>query len=462
MALETQTLQPINIAREQTAIDDAIGELKGPVRSFIPVNGEALEMRILDTKQLPPGVFERCRMFDDEGYPEFSSQLDMRRSAIRAQSVAAAIRERSEEEGTPMSIDGRLLQLFIDTTSAQAVMVEAARQYYVEKRDGTLTEARATWLKNVLDTAQGEIYSELDPNIAQIALDMINASIRGESYDGEVILSMDTRQAWHDFLHKKFEDKFERVYEEFDDEQEIIGQRLVDMTRAFLSECDFPMARNRDDRDGWDVEYVGDKSGFHVESSVKRVICGSRKKPLTQLEFEKLMLHEVVHHALTAENGSKIGYKALQVGLPGFNEPEEGGGILFETFWSGEDPIELGRDHFRYAATAYAEGVYDGVKHSEQETFDFINDLMERAGVHDEAELYRHVLRPFRGMPDGCRMRSNATYLAGKIGVMHDIEAQFRAGIPVKDTFEMHTAAKINVLDPKQINLVREAKRTAA
>jgi hypothetical protein len=418
MIAETYT-PVIDFPKTAAQISEGLPE-KGPVTAFVPKNSKELQGKIQATGVIEPGTFTDCTMFNLSN-PK-PSEEKRRRCELPVDLTAAEIM--LENAATPEEkIRARLALFEVDASYAQSIMVEAARQYHDKKRNNMLTDEEAEWLKSLLNDAQEAIYPLLDKNLADQALAKIH---NPEAIS--TIMSFECRAAWNKFLHEKFDPVFANVYDQFDDEEPINGEKLASMTRAFMAEAGFPMAGSDNGKDGWKVVFEADRNSFTVESETKTIYTGNRKNDLDKLGFEKLMMHEVIVHARRAENGSRTGFGAFQKGLPGYNMYEEGLGILIEKLWSGEDLDQLSRDHFRYAITSYADGMYDDSKHTEQETYDFAKQLMDDAGVNDPDELYRHVMRLYRGMPEDCIMRSNASYLSGKYKQANLLQTHFDNG----------------------------------
>lgn len=445
---------------QQPIIAEAVKGIKGPIGSFDPRRGnKALMLEVRESGRIPEGFFTDCAIFDENAAAAVE-QKRLRRETPLAMRVTRMLGEeldRESDDATEKYISWRLTDLLVRRAYQQATVVEAAKQYFQKKRAGELTDEEALYLKEQLNRAQDEMYPALDPMIAIMALDVVKNGYTST----ERAMSDELRSEWHRFLHDNYDPVFEQVYANHPPEQvPIIGAHLRDMTEDFMRISGLPMAEHASDTNRWKCVYDDSASGFRVEVGNKTVVCGKREKPLDNLAFEKLMLHEIIIHAWRAENGSRTGFAAFQMGLPGSIGPEEGLGLLVESLWSGEDPYALSREHFRYVALSYASGVYDGKLHSEQGTYDFTKELMEDAGFgNDSAELYRHVMRVYRGMPDDCRMRSNALYLDGKIGMMRDLQARFDEGESIEDAFSQLQAGRTNPADGEHTELLAAVRK---
>ena len=441
MATETNTTPFLDIVTDVDEINAAVPQ-KGAVVSLVPKSDAIARQMMRSGHELPVGIYQDCTAFDmnDTG----NAAEKRRRFGLPLATTAAALLS----EHVPHSLAVRLMEMNVRGKYHTAAMIEAARQYFMESSKGTLTPQRADWLKEQLNKAQDELYPQLDTKIADYAL----AMTKGETVANR-LLSTEAREQWSEYLHKKLDPVFATVYEQSADGA-INGMQLRDMTELFAQSTGLPIGEGND---AWSIVYDESVSSFSVNPASKTVRVGLRHVALTQLQFEKLMIHEIMIHAWRAENGSRTGYPAFQSGLPGYVESEEGTGILMESLWAREDPEQLSRDHFRYAVVSYASGVYDDTLHTEQETFEFAKQLMDDAQVKDEDELARHVMRVYRGMPEGCRMRSNATYLAGKIGMMRHLETAYREGASVDAVFRFLQAGKIDIDNPEQVTLLREA-----
>lgn len=435
-------------------IEDSILPVK-PADEALKPNGMKVTKRLmLEDGIVQPGAFASSEIFSDK------DQRDYRKHTVTAQNILDIMHE--PDNLIPGARNGEvafeLLEMMVAASFDRAVMVEAARQYHEKNATGTLTANEAADLERMLNEAQDRIYPQVQPELAENTL----RKLTGQEVMAEPILSIETRQAWYTFLHEKFDPLFEDIYDQYDDDEPIIDDKLRAMMVEFMKLSGLPMAEDEADVTKWKVIGGENETGFRIIPNEKKVICGTREKGLSKLGYEKMMVHEVMVHMWRAENGSRTGYSALQTGLPGYLETEEGIGILMESLWSGENPEALSRDHFRYAAVAFAEGAYDGIKHSEQDVHDFIRPLMERNGFGDNKdELFLNVMRVFRGMPANCRMHSNLSYLSGKIGAMKRIEEKFGSGHSVDEVFDEFLEGKYDILSESQANLMNKFKTTA-
>lgn len=450
----------LDIRNNTRSVSDMLPQ-KGMVTVFEPIDSREIQASIKAGKPIEVGAFSNGKLFnldDPDGRDLKEARFGLPRLAYITE-VLRGLCEEDEKERLTV----QLLKLEVDSAYASAVMIEAARKYHEKKVTGTLGEPEAQRLKDLLNGAQDNLWPVLNKQLADMALERIyGQDPKEKSLGGE------TREAWRRFLHKKYDEVFKSVYDQLGDEG-INGRRLADMTAAFMVTSGLEMtgpavatSENGVDLARWTVIYDTSLSSFNVDSKTRIIRTGERDKPLDRLGFEKLMMHEVLVHAWRAENGASTGYRAFQVGLPGYLEAEEGLGILMESLWSRDDPDALSRDHFRYAAVAYASGVYDDVLHTEQETYEFTKKLMDDANVHDDAELYRHVMRIFRGMPDGCRMRSNSLYLAGKKTMMQYFEDQYLAGDDIEETFNYLRRGKFDPTKPLHATHIEKTHTSGA
>ena len=464
MTVETNSNLAIIPRIDSATITEAL-PTSGAVAVFEPRDSRQIQDAIRCRQPIPEGAFMHGKLFDlsnkiaeTEKGKRFS--LPLVRYVIgllEDNKDNPTLTKNSEDLRDPLSI--QLAGLEVEASNDTAVAIEAARQWVDEHDKGILTDKRSQWLKKLLNEAQDRMFPPLSRELADFALN----TIHGIESDGER-MSPEAREAWHAYLHETYDPIFDELYEEVHDDAIINGRLLADMTASFMQKTALELANpavigpnDENDPNVWTVVYDPNLSSFNVNASTT-INTGDRSKALDTLGFEKLMMHEELVHAWRGENGSRTGYSAFQKGLPGYADIEEGIGLLIEALWSGEDPDQLGRDHFRYAAVAYASGVYDGILHTEQETYDFTKELMDQVGVDDPDELYRHVMRIFRGMPTGCRWRSNASYLAGKIAMERELEARFKRGDAVADTFTDLQAGKIDNTDQVQVQLLNRAR----
>jgi len=453
-------------------------KLKGPVESFVVLDEKEIIAQAVETGCIEVGAFRDCAVFSDTR--ESLEQKHLRYEAKRAQDVLDILEQSQIEEGHEPTLEDKFAALFAQQTIGRAVLVEAARKYGNEQADGTVTPRHELLYTTVLTTSQGELFPQPDQKIAAYAMTKVLQKIQEidpsqavaltEEYpflkeenaiSAEIKLSFEKEREWHDTLHQKYDSVFAGVREEMSEEA-LSNATLAAATTLFMKQAGFPMETEA--TEGWTVIERDDVAGFRVEPGLRQVICGRRKAEITQSNFEKLMVHEIGVHATRAENGYRLGYEAVQTGLPGYQEGEEGLGLLMENLWTGDELDKVGRDHFRYLAVCYADGQLDGEKHNEQDTLRFISRLIAAQkpdGLSDDIALSTarktgvdHVKRAFRGMPEGVIMYSNLAYLAGKLEIVGLINTSNMSAVQLLAYVQR---GKFSPFDEMNVSLMQEA-----
>jgi hypothetical protein len=460
--------------KTKTFYDDelrpVLKELKGPVESFVVRDEQEILDDAIETGEITPGAFSDCAVFDDD-----TAGMEQKKLRYEAKRAIEILHILGEIESDP-SLEDRFAELYAQQTMARAALVEAARKLNIEQ-DGIVPRHEELYSR-ALDAAQEELFPSPKYDIAAYAAtSVLKAARDGNSKQAEqlleeypfmaieadtaaVALSPEKRQDWSDTLHELYDEAFAYVRAEIGKDV-LSNETLPRAVRLFMERMNFQM--KTEDTEGWDVVEDNKVAGFRVDPGVLRIVCGRRKKEITWPVFEKLMVHEVGDHATRAENGRKTGYDAMQNGLPGAQEFEEGLGLLMENIWTGDEIDTVGRDHFRYLTVCYADGFLDGNKHSEEESLRFVSRLMaarKPGGLGDEPVLAAsrkdgvdHVKRAYRGMPKGKIMHSNLAYLAGKIEAVTFIES---SDLPARQLLPYLQQGKTNPTDPAHVSLVHE------
>lgn len=147
---------------------------------------------------------------------------------------------------------------------------------------------------------------------------------------------------------------------------------------------------------------VTDGSCLSVNPQDKRLVVGSHRARVTLGELKGLFGHEVLVHALRANNGQVLSHE-FELGLPGYIDAEEGLGCFVEHALSGQPPQKM---YDRYLDVALALGVIDGRSWSRHELFELVHtraivraaaDNRPVRGTQLERESWAHVNRIFRG-----------------------------------------------------------------
>lgn len=422
-----------------------IKSTKGPVGAFVPLRDAEAREAVAVGVYLPEGVFADVAVFDDS--ERSTIQKGFRYDTKRLKDIQGILSSAEVEEGNMLSMQSTMNELLLQQATNQAVLVEACRKLNKERSGFKITEANERLYSDCIDAAQDELYPSYDSDIAQSS---INKILRKSGPDNDLAarypfmvkrevdtiptLSQELRDKWYVVLHERYDPVLDAVRAEMEEQGlELSNATLVTAGRLFMKYAGLPLRPagteyDSETNNGWDVVEDLERSGWVNEPGTKTAYSGKRSVEITWDSFGRLMVHEVGFHDMRAENGSKTGYEAAQIGMPGSNDTEEGMAILLESLWAGKDPdLLLGRDDFRYLAVAYAEGSLDEQKHTEQEVYEFVDTVMKASGLarYDSkginAGALDHTRRAFRAMPEGKILRSNYAYRAGKIGAMREL-----------------------------------------
>lgn len=448
-----------------------IKETKGPIDAFVPLADREARDLLKDGGVLRPGIFQNSAIFDDseESKHQKNDRYDIKR-LLEIQRMA----EESEYFSDKNPLEMRLAELSLQHNTNRSALVEAARKWKIESDNGILDDRNLRLYSECIDAAQEALYPDYDETIAQSSINKILAKISGtpeannltSKYDfmqskeiqNGVYLSQELRKQWYDMLHERYDRVFQAVEQEFTESGlNLSNETLPLAAKTLMKHLDMPI--RPEDPDGWDVVEDLERSGWLTDPGTKTSYSGKRSLDVTWPSFSRLMMHEVVFHAGRAENGSRTGYDSLQTGLPGSNDSEEGVALLLETLWTGKDPDTLGRDDFRYLAVAYADGKLDGIKHNEQETYDFTYEVMKNAGFakQDKDGIYAgaldHTRRAFRGMPEGKVMKSNYAYRTGKVGAIRTLS---ESKLSPRELFDRLLIGKYDDRNAEQSEIIDE------
>lgn len=459
-------------------------DTNGPFDSFVPAQEGEIKREAVETGRIESGVFATGEVFGDTD--EALKQKAHRYGLKKTLEIYKILNEADESQEP--TIEARLNLMAAEKEMARAVLVESARKYTRESQMGILTEQNKALYSKTLMDAQEALFPKPDEAVIEYAKSTVMDKVATTNpYVYEhlsdrypflaqrterpqmIDLSPEKRQEWHDYLHEEFDPIFAQVRKKTG---ELSNENIPDAVNTLLEVLDLPVAQDEDDHEGWLAMKRADVTGFRIEPDKLRVLCGTRSKEITWEIFEQLMMHEIIIHVMRANNGHDYGYEALQNGMPGSQETEEGLGLLIENLWSGADLSSVGRDHFRYLAVCYADGSLDGQMHNETDTYDFVTHLM--AGVKpgqtdgtvyqetvngQRAPGYEHVERVFRGMPQGFVMYSNLSYLSGKLKMIKDLSHSTETPAAKLSYLQ---SGKFNPLDSTNTELVDEVRASKA
>lgn len=409
----------------------------GPVGSFKAANKKILRVQALETGIIA-GNFQDCSPFSD------SQQKAIRQEVVVIKGISEIFSDTLSDTPGMLSPESQAMRFYAGRVVNEAVVVEAARRAFLSEQ-GQVSDSVEFCKQNIKRSAE-VLYPPISRELALDCLGLFHERIQGLKEEPAaqqltedflrqyafmdeaanrrpVALNEQVQAELQEYLKERFAQPFEQLQEEF---EEISNDNLVDVTQRLLDLLGFT-AR------GWKaVDAREDRVGFFVNPITKEIEVGERTKKITWGAFEQLMVHEVGVHASRSENALDAGQKALARGWLGYESPEEGLTTLFEKVWSGKasrsDVID--RDHYRYVIASFAAGALDGQLHDIQDTFDFsiklnmISRLSSQAkkdepiDLHEaeqkaRAQMFEHVFRTFRGMPEGCVMTKDVVYFDG-------------------------------------------------
>jgi hypothetical protein len=402
--------------------------LKGPVTTF-EVPGEvqdAIKARAVETGRMVDVDFSDIPLFDD---------ITERQARQRAKTAKEVLTIFDQSDAVPHEPSDVAALMHAEGELASASIVEGARLLKLGEPD----PRHRRIYEQEIDRGQDVLFGKLDRELAGASMATLLSQASSEAAEaaraeflekypwaaeekGELMaIHPEKLKSYHDALHERYAPTFYQLRSEMPD---VSNANLVQVTQRYLELRGFAAK-------GWSCQENLDRTGFFVNATKNILECGKRSDEITWDRFEELMMHEVEKHLISVQNARDKGADALaSASMPGIADVEEGAGLVMETLWRGRSNASVGRDVFRYMAIAYADGLYDGVRHNEDESYQFIweamrfnsiangkpdNDATVRAA---RSGAYDHIYRAFRGMPrdeNGDRkvLRRNAGYLLG-------------------------------------------------
>ncbi len=150
----------------------------------------------------------------------------------------------------------------------------------------------------------------------------------------------------------------------------------------------------------WDATLT-ESDKLSVAGGRQRIEIGRRRAPELGSELRELVAHELLDHALRAQRARAAGRPELVRGLDGYNDAEEGLGVVAEAALGGGVP-EKAAD--RYHDLGLALGLYGGRQLARPELTEIArlrvqmrNPNMSATEAHNRAAA--HVNRMYRGGP---------------------------------------------------------------
>lgn len=203
-------------------------------------------------------------------------------------------------------------------------------------------------------------------------------------------------KAFGDFLHQQY--PFSLSVFEGNPHQLVDAAGIVELFECALSQL---QERRDESWKQWRV-LVADDSCLSVNPLTKRLVIGSRRARAELGELKGLFGHEVLVHALRANNGQHLSHE-FQQGLPGYIDAEEGFACFVEHALSGKPPAKM---YDRYLDVALALGTIDGSPRGRHELYELVYTRgmvrAQAAGRVEHPSIIRqeswaHVNRIFRG-----------------------------------------------------------------
>lgn len=371
----------------------------------------------------------------------------------RAEEILKLLRDVAEH-ADPKDISSEIALEQAKNSVTMAALVEACNKLQHEK---DIPEHTRKFYLECLDGAQADLYTPPNVKTAEQILAMlvrkvanvdpdviaedVYATIAAFREDYPFVFEADStkriesplsKERVHEFseeMHSRYDAIFSQLNDEFG---EITNDKLVDITNRYL---ELRGVRSVDPEtgiaNGWSVEYNEEINGFKCQPKLEKLLCGKFSVSITWQRYQELMQHEVEGHLMRSYNARKKNIQPLAFGLPGYDDAEEGWGLISEQLWKGVISTVLARDHFRYLAIAYGDGKVDGRPHPKEETFDFLSRFMivadlckvtaddpadvESVVKHKRKLAFEHVFRAYRGMPEGRVFYKDTSYLVGKL-----------------------------------------------
>jgi len=442
----------------QEEVLPSLKNILGPIESFkiSQEDLEAIKSRAINTGSLSGVSFQNCEELNS------SDQKFARRDAKRAYEIQKILMEQDDSSGPDLLSRAELE--YVEKEIWSSVIVEAASVARKTNSDHDLAIA-LRMIKEGMDN----LYPRPDYDIAFSALSVATSNFdnspdvenffskypfaKNIKVEKNISLDSQKEEEIRASLLDIFEEPFTVVKQKVG---AINNENLVDTVNLLLQ---YVGGLRSEDGSGWECVNDSRRTGFAVEPSTKKIMSGRRSVEITWKIFERLMVHEIGVHAIRAERGSQVGFQPLELGMAGYNGAEESLGKLFEDIWTNNTNFSKPeRDHYRYISVSYALGVYDGVKHSVDETFKFMSGLRyldkklskkfknepEEHLKKSREDVFEHIFRAYRGMPEGVIMTSNLSYFAEKQALVDFINSSDLNG---EELVEYLTRGKFNPLD---------------
>jgi hypothetical protein len=245
------------------------------------------------------------------------------------------------------------------------------------------------------------------------------------------------------------------------------NQRWVqppEIAELFEKGLDYLKSQSPEDWNDWQVLQI-DSDKLSVSKSEKVICVGVHRSSDKLITVKGLFAHEVLRHARTAINGSKID-PALGAGLPDHVAAEEGFATINEFAIADKIPEKLVD---RYVDIAAALGLLHATSghHIRLKRSKLVLSVIERLKrrypdkTQDEIEniAYAHVNRIFRGTPGNDEVSGvftkDVVYFNGFINMLKYIRAELDDGKNIKTIMKFVEQGKFDPTNPDHVDYVK-------
>ena len=215
----------------------------------------------------------------------------------------------------------------------------------------------------------------------------------------------------------------------------------------------------------WESYIDPDSKSISTSQEKCAVEVGAKRKSLNNMEMRQLLLHEVGVHVQRRLNGDRANFVALGSGLVGYEDPEEGLGVVMEQIYSGKTR-EAGIQYYTLLGLAIG---LDGKPRDFRDIYEIgwrreamlkvVNtdkELTEEVIAKAKSQAYIQCVRIFRGTP--CNLPG---VVYPKDIVYHDGNAKIWSYLNTikgnEKAFKQLFKGKFNPTDPNQLKLVESA-----
>ena len=253
------------------------------------------------------------------------------------------------------------------------------------------------------------------------------------------------------------ENKYKGVFEALETEgrtDKLSPNEVYDFFEAGLEALKIEDARFED----WKVEMKPEASILSCEANKKAIMIGENRAKMDPRKLKGLFAHEVLRHAMTAENGKDLGVEAS---LPHYINTEEGFAKIYELSMSGEFP-QLTMDN--YSDIGWCLGQIDGVKHTRQELIERKLQRKQNQGQKITEKTIKvaenSAARIFRGTPGSEEVSGiftkDISYFEGLIPGLKYIKNRLSVGDNIDEIMAFASAAKFNLYDEEHQKIIKK------